>query len=343
MKKFIVILLVILCTAGVIYLGYLIFNAKNVQAVELEGEMQTLYVVGDDIDFEDAKLKVTYKNGDIKMVDLDSKNVNIDMFSTSIEKKGTMNIVYKNFVVNVDYIVIKNGCYYLEKHENTVWNYEQNKFVTTITPNEQGYNQNTTTEIIYLNQGGVIQYYEKDGNKWYMNDGNYDASYNYVIEKDTLIVNTGKDKIEIKANYDNRGNLSVTSTVVNVDETSGLIYEKNVSTYKWYNMKTNRNIKHGSLEIDLSKTEYVSETVSNSLRNYVVFKRGENIETSGKEIYVKVEFENDEFLHIVYVRVVDSMVQRNSLQTENPISPAVSTAILFYEKEEFTLHYTVTY
>src|SRR5699024_8623946 len=124
---------------------------------------------------------------------------------------------------------------------------------------------------------------------------------------------------------------------------SGLIYEKNVSTYQWYNMKTNRNIKHGSLEVDLSKTEYVSEPALNSARNYVVFKRGENIETSGKEIYVKVEFENDEFLHIVYVRVVDSMVQRNSLQTENPISPAISTAVLFYEKEEFILHYTVTY
>ena len=54
MKKVIVVFLVILCSCGVGYLGYLIFRSKNIDTVELVGNMQTLYVVGDEIDFEDA-------------------------------------------------------------------------------------------------------------------------------------------------------------------------------------------------------------------------------------------------------------------------------------------------
>ena len=66
MKKFILIFLSVLCIAGVGALGYLMFNAKSIASIEIEGQMQTIYVAGQDIDFENAKLKVTYKNGSVK-------------------------------------------------------------------------------------------------------------------------------------------------------------------------------------------------------------------------------------------------------------------------------------
>ena len=53
--------MIILCACGIGYLGYLIFMSKNIEKVELTGNIQTLYIVGDEIDFEDSKLKVTYK------------------------------------------------------------------------------------------------------------------------------------------------------------------------------------------------------------------------------------------------------------------------------------------
>lgn len=340
MKKVIIILLVVLGIAGIVYLGYLIFNAKNVEAVELSGEIQTLYVVGDDIDFEDAKLKVTYKNGDIQMVDLDSSSVQIDMFSTSIEKQGTMNIVYKNHVINVDYVVIKNGLYYLSNEKTYTWNYTTGSLGSV--PSTTYVSPTASKELIFLGQNGVLQYYTKDSYKWYMNDGKYDSSYNYTIEKDTLIVNAGKDnQIKIKVNYDSSGSLNISSEEQKVHEDTGLVYEINVTSYKWYNMKPNRVIKAGSLEVDLSQTEYTSSTDPNT-HDYVTFNRGENIETSGKEIYVKVEFANDTFLNTIYVRVTDSMVQRNSLDTEN-VYTLIRAVILYYEGEEFTLYYTVSY
>ena len=56
MKKFILIFLAAICVAGVVALGYLVFNAKTIATVEIEGQMQTIYVAGQDIDFENAKL-----------------------------------------------------------------------------------------------------------------------------------------------------------------------------------------------------------------------------------------------------------------------------------------------
>ena len=70
MKKIVWIVLAILCACGLGYIGYVIFQAKNIETVEISGNMQTLYVVGEDLNFGDAKLKVTYKNGNIRMVDM---------------------------------------------------------------------------------------------------------------------------------------------------------------------------------------------------------------------------------------------------------------------------------
>ena len=117
MKKMIVIFLIILCSCGIAYVGYLIFRSKNIDKVELVGKIQTVYVVGDEIDYEDAKLKVTYKNGNIKMIDLDSKSVDIEYFSTSVETNAKMNILYKSETIEVEYNVLRKGAYYLNSSE----------------------------------------------------------------------------------------------------------------------------------------------------------------------------------------------------------------------------------
>ena len=67
MKKFILIFLSVICVAGVVALGWLIFNSKSIASIEIDGQIQTLYIAGQDIDFEGAKLKVTYKNGNVKI------------------------------------------------------------------------------------------------------------------------------------------------------------------------------------------------------------------------------------------------------------------------------------
>ena len=111
MKKFILIFLVVVCLGGIGYLGYVIFNAKSIKTVEIAGNMQTLYIVGEDIDFQDAQLKVTYKNGDIKMVDLNEKNVDVTLFSTSLQTHGKMKLIYKSEILEVEYDVIGQGLY----------------------------------------------------------------------------------------------------------------------------------------------------------------------------------------------------------------------------------------
>ena len=119
MKKVISIILVIACIAGLGFLGYVVFRSKNIVSAHIDGQMQTLYLVNETTtpDFEDAKLKVTYKNGTAKYIDLKSKSVKINDFSTSIQTHGVMKITYKSQTIEVPYNVIKRGLYYMKSHQ----------------------------------------------------------------------------------------------------------------------------------------------------------------------------------------------------------------------------------
>ena len=118
MKRLIVILVVVACLIGVGFLGFTIFNKKNIDKVELEGTVQTLYLANTNEinkpNFQDASLKVSYKDGTVKYIPLKSADVTVTDFSTSIElTDGKMKINYKSNVISVNYSVIKNGFYYV--------------------------------------------------------------------------------------------------------------------------------------------------------------------------------------------------------------------------------------
>ena len=215
MKKIITIILIVACLAGIGVLGYVIFRSKNIESVAIEGQMQSLYFVNETTtpNFDDAKLVVTYKNGNIKKLDITSKNVKVDDFSTSLKSHGTMKITYKSQTVEKDYDVIESGLYYISK--------EAEKTADT------SYNPSSTPDIalneanimFYLSSDGVLQYYSRkfSGNYWCLNDGAYDENYYYEIKGDTLVVNFlkangDKDSYNIKANYDDNGELTLTST-----------------------------------------------------------------------------------------------------------------------------------
>ena len=82
---------------GVVFLGIFIFNSTTVTKIEIEGEMQQIYLSGDEICFGDAKMIVTYQNGTMKKMDMNGK-VTVSSFSTAGHGSyfGTMNITYKN-------------------------------------------------------------------------------------------------------------------------------------------------------------------------------------------------------------------------------------------------------
>ena len=69
MKKIISIIAVCLIVAGLVIAGVFIFKTSNVQSIEIVGDIQTLYFVDSatDVNFNDAELKITYKNGSVKM------------------------------------------------------------------------------------------------------------------------------------------------------------------------------------------------------------------------------------------------------------------------------------
>ena len=69
MKKVLLISLAVALTAGVVFLGFVIFGATNVKDIELVGNMQQIYFVGDDINYGDAKLKVNYQDGSSKIIE----------------------------------------------------------------------------------------------------------------------------------------------------------------------------------------------------------------------------------------------------------------------------------
>ena len=61
MKKLISIFLISLCVVGVGVLGFFIFRSKNIDSIEIVGDMQTVYFVNEttDFNFNKAKLKVS--------------------------------------------------------------------------------------------------------------------------------------------------------------------------------------------------------------------------------------------------------------------------------------------
>lgn len=330
MKKFILIFLICICLGGVGYLGYVVFNSKSIESVEISGEMQTLYIVGDDLNFQDAQLKVTYKNGNIKMVDLSSKTVDVSLFSTSLQTHGTMKIAYKSFVLDVEYDVVYKGMYYVSKETTSTAS-------STSSSSGVSYTSNSTPMMFYLDNNGVLDYYYKENGKTYMHDGSYDKSYKYIIDGDTIQVYLGNDEIayEIQANYNSSGTMTLKSVTLNtMDYDPDIVASKEEKIYTFNSsFKTDRRIS--SVEVDLSQTSYITQ----GSYKFVTFKVGETIKSSEKVLLLKVNIANDSYLSTVYVYITDSMVTRNSLDTS--LVTDLGHMLCAYEGQDFDINYKV--
>lgn len=340
MKKMVLISMIILCCCGIGYLGYLIFRSKNIDKVELVGKIQTLYVIDDEIDFEDAELKVTYKNGNIKMVDLKSKMV--DYFSTSTEGHKTMNINYKSEVLKIDYNVIQTGAYYLDKQEIRIPNSDGTYDSTTYE-----YDIYQTPEMLYIDKAGSFRYYTRKSIGWTMADGNYDDRYSYSIVGDTMKVEMADESYNIKVNYLENGIMQMVSDKSTTVEGSSLVSKQEIKTFVVTGeMKTNQVIFPNNGTDDDGVQMY--GVIGSSDNPTIVFVQGERLKDLESKAYLKVVYssygvdpktgENHQF-RTVYVELTDGMIN-DSYSTTDPITMPRSLEVV-YEGRVTTMHYKV--
>lgn len=330
MKKFIMIFLSVVCIAGVVALGWLIFNSKSIASIEIEGQIQTLYVAGQDIDFEDAKLKVTYKNGNVKYVNMTNKSVKISRFSTSLQTHGKMKIAYKSQMLYLDYDVIKAGMYYVSN--------SQSFYADGSTSDPLTYDAKSAELLLYIRDNGELDHYYLDGSGRYcMHDGSYDKSYKYEIVGDSLNAYLGSEDniISIKADYSTDGSVAYKYTKVNTNS-EGLNISKNVKTFSYYEMKSEEYRTITNSDVDLSRTSGV-------VGNVVTFSRNTTIKSANKTMFLLVAYDNDHFMHAVFVHICDEMITNNSLDTSEPVES--DTMYIHYKKgaghADAAIHYRV--
>ncbi len=334
MKKIILIFLIIVCSCGIGYLGYLIFNSKNIDKVELVGSVQTLYIVGDEIDFEDAQLKVTYKNGDINMVDLDSKSVEIQFFSTSVETHGKMNIVYKSAVIEVEYNVIQKGAYYLTNF-NSAEIVPLNENLDNVNKSNKSYSISNTTEMIFVVGGGVCNYYNRTSGKWFMNDGGYNKNYAYTITGDVMTVKLDDKSYDIRVTYAESGRMIMSTKKLTFVENTELIRKQETRYFEHTDeMKTTQSV---------ISAEVVHGYGSNlTTGGSIEFSKNEKLDDRD-DVFLRITFaqyNSDHQFRVVYVKVHDSMVSRNfSTISAKPNSTYATLA--YAGITDIELYYTV--
>lgn len=307
MKKIVLWIVLIVSLVGIGILGYVIFNAKSIDSVVLEGNMQSLYFVNDEIDYEDAKLKVTYKNGSIKMLNLDSDGVKVTNFSTSTigdkNRSSTLNIIYKDFKIDVDYLVISKGSYYVSSEATSTYENMQ--------PTTNNYSKEETNCVLEFLDGGKLKYFIKNADEnWYLEDGRYDDRVKYEIISDKIKVNVGEDSFEIKAIYDDKaGVIDIMSTKKTYDESGEFIKSIKTTDFKWF--KTRDNIKlQDKPTIDYSLA-YSNLTLSEKSTGRVDLSLYDTIASSGKIFYAKVVIDGGvvagDLISTYYVRITDAM------------------------------------
>lgn len=350
MKRFFMILIVALTLCGVGFLGYLIFQSKNIETVSIEGTIQTLYVAGDDLNFEDAQLKVTYKNGNIKMVDLDSAKVDVSMFSADTVKHGTMIINYKSFKFEVEYDVIDKEGWFLSSNTSVITGGDP---ITTVYDEDGAAGTIEPTKYIYLESDGALQYYRKIDGKWYMNDGRVDKSYKYSISGDTMTVDLDGDIYELKADYNSKGYMNLSSTKLTRDSSDpDLVTKKEILKFSTSSKLKSLKFRPAlSVSIDddacFEYADVSTETFGGNEYTVVKFKRGETLETASNrssnamDLYMKVTY-IDDFMGTVYVNVCDEMIGKFPLVTATITNEYYGQWFDFnYESKNCVIYYMV--
>ncbi len=336
MKKVISIIAVCLIVAGLVVAGFFIFKTSNVQSIEIVGDIQTIYFVDSttDVNFNDAELKITYKNGSVKMKKLTKNLVTVSNFSTSIENKGLMKISYKSQSQDIAYAVICKGMYYLtEKNEESFngSNISSTNSGLLIAGIDENNNDNTTsTEMIYFGDNGICDYYSRESStsQWYADNGYYNKEFYYNITGNTLNVHLGKSKVyNFVAEFSNDGEMSL-ACIENeyVTEHSEFLKKRTMRNFKHYEMKGNRTI--------------TKEDIAVFCEDEIIFEKNSKFEDSDLEIYVKVVYKNDSFLKTVFVRFTEEMFDENDFSTAY-VTPSTTRAECYYNGIRFYLEYKV--
>ena len=340
MKKVIAILLTILVVGAIGFFGYQIFKHGNVEAIEIVGDVQTIYFVNSttDANFNDADLKITYHDGSVEIKKLSKCGVSVNDFSTSVVNDGIMKVMYKSSVVKVPYSVMWTGLYYLE--EQTTYNYNG----TSVTKSTQGpykagvdnSNKDITTakEMIYFYSDGTCDYYSRTSSTadWYLDDGQFDKKFFYEIVGNNIKVHLGDDKTYVlSASVSNDGVLSLHSVedkyVSGYENDSSFLKSRTQRVFQHYEMKGNRTFNENNI------TVY-------SPSGAIKFKQNSTYESNGQKIYVIVTFNNDNFLKKVYVRFNTSMVSNNA-GIDTSFKQSKTYDYCFYHGVCFRLEYSV--
>lgn len=312
MKKLILAIIIIAMLGGIGYLGYMIFVSQSIKNVELLGNIQTVYMTGDEINYDDTTLKVTYNSGSIKEVSL--KNATISGFSTSDSKThGVMTIVYKDYTFKVEYNVLKHGYYYVSE-----------SYTATASGNGSpvSYTSDSTPNAVYLAESRKVLYYEKDWSDggYTLYDGNYVDGYYYELVGDSVVVHTGETSFNIKAKYDAKTKQTAyTAEIIKVQ--NGLQSEKEVKTFDYYEpgawILENRN----NISLDLSKESRVSNSIQQGMLLIETSEKGYN--DGNYKVFIHLKFNaNNNFLKDVYVLVYDSMFNNGEgIDIRNELNP----------------------
>ena len=345
MKKVLLIIVSVAFLLGIGYAGYVVFNSKNIVSIEIDGQVQTLYLVDetDKPNFQDAKLKVNYKSGDAKFIPLEKANITINDFSTETETSKTMKISYKNQLISLDYSVIRGGVYYLSNREVS------SLVGGNVSTDETSYKINEVNDLFFFGENGSLKYYVKDSSgKWFLFDGKYKSSYKYEIKDDTMSIYLGGEtpsyQIQASKVSDESDNVEVTSTSYTYNgefQTSKTVYD-----FTHYDIKTNVEINDLSIYSEDFKT-------NEDGHNYLEFSKGEKLSNTTKKIYFKIVYSDSlldvtdsegnivRLLNEVYVVADDGMVKNNSLDTSKSFSPILKQAELAYDSELCYVYYTV--
>lgn len=321
----------------IVFVAIMLFRTSNIESVEIVGDIQTIYFVDstNTANFGDANLKVTYKDGSVKLKKLSYKNVSVKNFSTAVANDGVMKITYKSKTIDVGYSVVWTGLYYLTEKTNYSFNgtsvskSTSGPYVAGINSSNQ--DKTTSTEMIYFNSDGSCDYYSRSSSTdtWFMDDGYYNKSFYYIIEGNEIKVHLGEDKLySLKAKVSNDGELTLVSTENTLVTSGDVSFIKNITerTFDHYEMKGNRTLERGDIET------YPS-TVS--------FTKGSKFSDNNTNIYLKVTYKNDNFLKNVNVNFCESMFISDKEFSTSVKTPTSTSARCFYDGVYFELIYKV--
>lgn len=335
MKKIIVSITLCLLVAGIVVLSILMFKSSKVQSIEIVGDVQTVYFVGstNDVNFNNSELKITYKDGSVKLAKLTDKLVSVSNFNTSVENSGIMKISYKTLTIDVGYSVVCKGLYYLtEKTEETyngtsVSTINSDKMIAGIDSSNNDIT--TSTEMIYFGENGVCDYYSRSSSTatWYADNGYYNSAFYYKITGKTINVHLGENKVyNLVACVSSDGKLSLTSVQKLYIDSSEFLKSKVTRNFLHYEMKGNRTI--------------TKDDISVYCENEIKFAKNSKFEDSNLNIYLRVSYKNDNFLKTVYVRFTKDMFDENAFSTA-VVTPSSTRAECYYNGVRFYLEYKV--